>query len=523
MSNNPTHLKSWTALENHKSEITKQTVADFFEVDKDRHENLTFEIDGLTIDVSKQSLTQETIKILCDLARESNIEQKRADMFNGKPVNHTEQRAVLHTALRHSNDSDVSVNGDNASQKIRETQERIKQFTNKVRSGELLGATGKSIDTIVSIGVGGSDLGVRTVCNALKNEKSLDVHFVANIDASDLQSTLDVIDPEKSLFIVISKSFGTQETLTNAQSAREWLIKALPENVDTSNHFVAVTANTSKAEEFGIDDDHIFPMWDWVNGRFSLWSAVGLPICLQNGYAFFEQLMDGAKAIDQHFLSTPLEENLPVLLGLIGIWNNNFLEHHCHAVMPYSQKLQYFPAYIQQLEMESNGKTIDSDGNLIIDYDTAPVVFGDVGTNGQHSFYQLLHQGTEIVPCDFIGFIHSDDNPKHHTLLMNNMLAQGQAMMQGRKDHSVKEPYRYFAGNRPNSTILVKQLDAYHLGMLMALYEHKCFVQGAIWNINSFDQFGVELGKELSRKIETEDLSSMDSSTYSLYSRIHKK
>ncbi len=523
MSNNPTQLKAWHTLEAHAVEIQKNTTSSFFENDKQRHKTLSYQIDGMLLDISKQCITQDTIEQLVHLAKECELEEKRHKMFNGALVNHTENRAVLHTALRCKPGQDITIDGQNVYDQIQTVQKSMREFTKSFRDGDVTGSTGKPLNTIVSIGVGGSDLGMRTVCRALRNKKSLETHFVANIDGAELEDILALINPAETLFIVTSKSFGTQETLTNAETARQWLKTQLSTSDNIERHFLAVTAQHEKAVDFGIDKDRIFPMWDWVNGRFSLWSAVGLPICLQNGYGDFQELLNGAQKMDKHFLSAPLEENLPTLLGLISIWNNNFLNHHCHAVLPYAQKLKHFPAYIQQLEMESNGKNINNNGDLIIDYSTAPAIFGDVGTNGQHSFYQLLHQGIETVPCDLIGFIETDTDPEHHKLLMNNMMAQGQAFMQGRQEYSAKEPYRYFSGNKPNSTLLIKRLDPQHLGMLMALYEHKCFVQGAIWNINSFDQFGVELGKELSKKIETDDLSLMDPSTRQLYSLIHNR
>lgn len=522
VNNQPTQKKSWCKLEQHAAQIQSRTIQQMFAQDSERHNNLSVEIDGLFADFSKQHISAETIDLLVDLVKECHLEDKREAMFSGQILNPTENRSVLHTALRAPQSKKLTIGNTDITEQIHKTLKKIKTFSDGIRNGALLGATGKPLTHVISIGVGGSDLGTRMVSVALKESRApVSVDFVANIDPYDLERALTNSDPETTLFIVTSKSFGTQETLTNAKTARSWLENTLPKGANYEQHFIAVTANNKAAEEFGIKADNIFPMWEWVNGRFSVWSAVGLPIAIQCGFDVFEQFLSGAHAMDEHFCSTPLHQNIPVLLGLVAVWNRNFLDHATLAIIPYSQRLRYFPATIQQLEMESNGKTIDLDGNLIFDYHTAPIIFGDVGTNGQHSFFQQLHQGSTITPCDFIGFKEKRGDEHSYTMLMNNMLAQGQAMMNGQQEVSEKEPYRYFAGNRPNTSLLFDRLDAFHLGMLLALYEHKCFVEGIIWNINSFDQFGVELGKTLSKRLDLNDLSELDSSTNNLYSRIH--
>lgn len=526
MLNKPTALPAWKELEKLSLKYKEKHLNDFFADNNARFEKYSFKADGLFLDISKQRINTEILEQLISLLNESGFNDKCAAMFAGKIVNNTEQRAVLHTALRRPKSDAVNVNGENIMPLIHEALDKMNKFSTNVRSGAHKGATGKPIKKIISIGIGGSDLGPRLVSEALnicatKNDKILDTSFVSNIDGDDIESALKNCNAEEILFVVISKSFKTQETLTNALTARAWLQKNLPQGSDIAPHFIAVSSNIEAAEKFGIEPNNIFPMWDWVNGRFSLWSAVGLSICLQHGFDKFQELLNGAYQMDQHFLNASLDKNIPVLMALIGIWNRNFLNLAHLAILPYAQSLKYFPAYLQQLEMESNGKSIDYDGDKINDYDTCPVLFGEIGTNGQHSFYQLLHQGSETIPCDFIGVLDPQtDLPHHHTLLLNHMLAQGQAMMQGR--HDPDESYRYFAGNKPCTTLLLDKMNAYSLGQLIALYEHKTFTQGIIWNLNSFDQFGVELGKELSQKLENNDLGDADSSTKGLYSLIHK-
>ena len=524
MSNNPTQKPEWKDLAAHAAEIKKQHLNDLFSNDMSRFDNFSVEIDGLFFDYSKQRIISKIQQKLCALLSACNFDQKRTALFDGSPLNTTENRAALHTALRRPKTDVVAVNGTNILPEIHATLDKMKSFSEDIRNARYKGATGKPITQIISIGVGGSDLGPRMVCEALKpSGETIETYFISNIDADDITGALNKCNPETTLFIIASKSFATQETLTNAKTAKNWLIQNLPKGSDISAHLVAVSTNLKATAEFGISQDNFFPMWEWVNGRFSLWSAVGLPICLQLGFDHFQALLNGAYKIDRHFQTAPLEKNIPVLMALIGIWNRNFLNFSHHAILPYAQRLFYLPAYLQQLEMESNGKTIDLEGDQITDYKTNPIVFGEVGTNGQHSFYQLLHQGSETIPCDFIAAIRSNNGLKnHHDLLLNNMLAQGQALMLGKQNTKSDEPFRYFSGNKPSSTLFLDKLDARHLGMLIALYEHKCFVQGIIWNINSFDQFGVELGKTLSRKIEKNDLDDADSSTRGLFSLIHK-
>ena len=524
MSNNPAHKKEWDNLNQHVQDIKSKNIRDFLSNDAERFQSLSQNLNGLFFDYSKQHIDKKTITLLCDLARSCKLEEKRDAMFSGSIVNPTEDRAALHTALRQPITHENATANKTITNDIQAVLEKIKFFSDNVRKGQYKGATGKPIDKVVSIGVGGSDLGPRLVARALKNKKSLPTFFVSNIDSDDLIDTLEYCDPETTLFIVISKSFKTQETLVNAHSALKWLKRHLPQNVDPMKHFVGVSANKNAVCEFGIDENNFFSIWDWVNGRFSLWSAVGLPIALNQGFDIFENLLAGAYIADQHFKEAPLDQNIPVLMGLISIWNRNFLDYSHHAVLAYAQKLSILPAYLQQLEMESNGKTIDLDGQEIIDYKTSPIVFGDVGTNGQHSFYQLLHQGSDTIPADFIGVIEDNNHlQQHHQLLLNNMLAQGQTMMEGQQNPPNDEAFRYFEGNKPSSAFLLNKLDAKHLGILLALYEHKCFVQGAIWNINSFDQFGVELGKTMAGKLEAQDLSDADNSTKGLYSLIHNQ
>ncbi|MCI5059869.1 MAG: glucose-6-phosphate isomerase [Alphaproteobacteria bacterium] len=524
MSNNPTHKPEWAELQKHSQNLMSHSIADLFESDPDRVDQFSFDLDGLFVDFSKQHMTRDALDTLINLSRRCSIEEKRDEMFAGGIVNTTENRAVLHTALRRAKTDEVFVGEHNVIPEIHTTFKHIQKFSEKIRLGNYKGETGKPIKHIVSLGVGGSELGPRLVCNALDTEKqdkdALKIHFVSNIDPVDISRVFKNCPPEETVFVVTSKSFTTQETLTNALAAKEWVQGYLPKESSWHAHFVAVSANVRAAQGFGIAEDQIFPMWEWVNGRFSLWSAVGLPVILAHGFEVFQELLRGAHTMDEHFQNARLEKNIPVLLALVGIWNNNFLSAQAHAVLPYAQKLQDLPRYLQQLEMESNGKSIDLDGLKITDYKTCPVIFGEAGTIGQHSFYQLLHQGTGMVSCDFIGVVEGrQTDQNHHKLLLSNMLAQGQALMQGQE---ADESYCDFAGSKPSTTILIDMLDAYHLGMLLALYEHKTFIQGIIWNINSFDQFGVELGKEMSRKLENNDLTDADASTQALFSRVNQ-
>lgn len=522
MSNNPTQTNEWKELEKLSTQEKDQNLNNLFESDSERFEKFSTKIDGLFFDYSKQRVTDKIRTELLNLAKSCHIEQARDAMFEGQKVNITEDRAALHTALRRPKSDSVIIEGQNIMGDIHDTLHKMEIFSNAVRNGDYTGATGKPISQVISIGIGGSDFGPHLVCKALEDDhKGPKIHFVSNIDAHDITKALNQCDPETTLLIIISKSFKTQDTIINATTAKNWLISHLPDGSDISKHLVGVSENKRAAIEFGISKDNFFPIWEWVNGRFSLWSAVGLPICLKFGFKTFRNLLDGAYKMDQHFLSAPLEKNTPVLMALIGIWNRNFLNAQTLAILPYSQNLFFLPAYIRQLDMESNGKTVDMDGNKITAYQTGPIIFGESGTNGQHSFYQMLHQGSDLIPSDFIGIIHPYHKlDNHHNLLLSHMLSQGQALMQGKQNPT--DPHRYFAGNKPSSTLLINRLDAHHLGMLIALYEHKIFTQGIIWNINSFDQFGVELGKVLSEKLENNDLSTVDPSTRGLFSLIHK-
>lgn len=523
MSNNPTAKKSWQKLKALADSIKIKHLNDLFTEDPNRVKKFTRSFEGLHLDFSKQLITSDVFETTLDLIQESHLSSRRDEMFSGCIINSTEKRAVLHTALRRPHSDKVSVEGKNIMPEIQAALVKMKEFSKRIRNGEYKGVTGKSIDTIVSLGIGGSDLGPRLIDQALDHYADKPkLYFVANIDGDDLTNVLHRCDPEKTLFIVISKSFSTQETLTNAKTAQIWLQQNITSHNDFQNHFAVVSANNEAAKKFGANPENFFPFWEWVNGRFSLWSAVSIQICIRHGFDAFQQLLDGAYAMDQHFKNASPAENIPIIMALMGIWNTNFLGADHHAVLPYSKRLSQLPFYLQQLEMESNGKSIDINGHHITDYKTGPVLFGEAGTIGQHSFYQLLHQGTSIIPCDFIGAIKPNHILEHHhDLLLGHMLAQAQSMMQGQQKPPPNEPYRYFAGNKPSNTILLDRLDAYHLGMLIALYEHKTFTQGVIWNINSFDQYGVELGKAMAKKIEQNDLSAADPSTKALHSFIH--
>lgn len=527
MSNNPTHLPEWSALQKHAAEIMPQHLRELFRTDKARFEKFSYHEDGILFDISKQRITDQTLTLLADLAVACDLENKRDAMFAGKSINHTEGRAVLHTALRAERENHLTVEGEDVLRYVEDVLHRMETFARDVHSGAHRGFTGKPIKHVVNIGIGGSDLGPRMVVEALRPfcTKGIIPHFVANIDGADLECVLQKIDAESTLFIVASKTFTTQETLKNAQSAKDWLIAQLGKEACIARHFVALSTNIEGAAAFGIDEDKVFPFKDWVGGRFSLWSAIGLSIMLSLGVQAFKNLLAGARAMDVHFQTKPLLQNIPVLMALVGIWNRNFLGYGSLAILPYAQDLAQLPLFLQQLEMESNGKNVDNEGDAITDYNTAPVLFGQAGTNGQHAFYQLMHQGTTVMPGDFIGIRKAPHGLQgHHVLLNNNMIAQSQALMQGRTlEEAGGNPHRVFAGNRPSSTLVLDALDPFHLGALIALYEHKVFVQGVIWNINSFDQFGVELGKELAKKLESGDIGDADSSTHGLMTYIRSQ
>lgn len=508
-------------LTTHLQEAKKWSLADHFEKDPGRFPAMTLTAGGLFLDYSKNCLSGKTVELLVELAKECRLEQKRDDMFRGDKINTTEHRAVLHTALRAPRYEKVLVDGKNIIPEIHAVLDRMRVFSEKIHSGEWKGFSGKKITDIVNIGIGGSDLGPRMATQALRHfhVKGLTIHFVANVDGHDLEAVLDKVDPETTLFIIASKTFTTLETMLNAQSARSWFLNSGTIR-DLSRHFVAISTNAPAVRKFGIPEDNMFPFWDWVGGRYSVWSAIGLPLVLAIGYNHFTEFLAGAYAMDVHFKNAPLASNMPVILGLVGIWNRNFLGYSSVSIAPYLQDLISFPNYLQQLEMESNGKQIQKNGEAVV-YKTCPVIWGNIGTNGQHAYFQLLHQGTEIIPVDFITALQPHHTlPKHHSALLANCFAQSEALMVGKSaekvradleatgmsfaEIAVQTPQRMFPGNRPSNTILMNVLRPETLGALMALYEHKTFVQGAIWNVNSFDQWGVELGKLLAKTIENE-------------------
>ena len=454
---------------------------------------------GLTLDYGRNWIMPETMALLLDLVQQEKLADWQTKMFDGTAINSTENRAVLHTALRAKADADIRVDGQNIMPGIADIKRRMADFCNRVRSGEWKGAAGQSIKSIVNIGIGGSDLGPKMVTEALKafHDVKIHFHFVSNIDSTHLVETLKTCEPATTLFIIASKTFTTIETLTNAQTARDWLTAALGPDA-TAKHFVAVSTATEKVKAFGIDPDNMFGFWDWVGGRYSVWSAIGLPLMLAIGPDGFEKFLTGAHAMDTHFITAPLAQNMPVILAALGVWYRNFWTLPVQAVLPYDQYLENFPRYLQQLDMESLGKSVDRDGHRV-DYDTGAIVFGEPGTNGQHAFYQLIHQGTTSIPCDFI-VTHTPHNPRgdHHKILLANALAQPEALWHGKSLEQAKgNPYRVFDGLRPSNILHIEDLNPFTLGALIALYEHKVFVQSVIWNINAFDQFGVELGKEL--------------------------
>ena len=531
-SHNPTQTKAWAALEAHYQEIKDQHLTELFQNDPNRALELKKELPGFLFDYSKNRLTKKTVELLVQLAKETGLDQAKQAYFGGEKINETEGRAVLHTALRSPANAAVELDGKNVVPEVQEVKAKMKSFCDAVLSGDKKGSSGKAFTDVVNIGIGGSDLGPVMITEALAYyQKGLRLHFVSNVDGDHLQESLKGLDPETTLFVVVSKSFTTQETLANAQSARKWFVERLSAEA-VADHFVAVSTNIPQVEAFGIEAQNIFPMWDWVGGRFSLWSTVGLSVALAIGFDGFEELLAGAAAMDQHFKESPSEENIPVLMGLIGIWYNNFFGAESVGVIPYTQYLHRLPAYLQQAIMESNGKSTDRNGNPV-DYQTGEIVWGEPGTNSQHAFFQLIHQGTKLIPCDFIGYKKSLYGEKeHHDKLMANFFAQTEALMNGRSLEEVQEelknqgqgahlaPFKVFAGNKPTTTLLFDQLNPHSLGMLVALYEHRIFVQGVIWNIFSYDQWGVELGKILAKTIlsdiQSDSLTSHDSSTTQL-------
>jgi glucose-6-phosphate isomerase len=514
-----TKSHAWQALRFHHAYIDSIHMRQMFRDDPARFSKFSVKFDGLLLDYSKNRIDKQTVKLLLELAEQSGIKTWIKRMFEGDKINSTEQRAALHTALRNRSERSVHVGGKDVMPDIHRVLGQMRIFSDAVRNGKYLGYTGNRFTDVVNIGIGGSDLGPLMACEALKPyaKENFHAHFVSNVDGTHLVETLKKLDAATTLFIVSSKSFTTQETLTNALSARSWLIENLGDEIAVAKHFVAVSTNLDATSNFGINPDNVFEFWDWVGGRYSLWSAIGLPISLFIGMDKFEELLNGAYAMDEHFRTASLDKNIPVLMGMLGIWYGNFFGACSNAVFPYDQYMHRFPAYLQQLDMESNGKSVDREGNLV-DYDTGMVLWGEPGTNGQHAFYQLIHQGTRLIPADFLAPMHSQ-NPtgEHHAILLANCYAQTEALMLGKTPEEARSeleaqglqgkeleallPHKVFPGNKPTNTLLFNKLDPRTLGMLIALYEHRVFVQSVIWNINPFDQWGVELGKQLAGKI----------------------
>ena len=537
---NPTNTQAWKALETHQSQLANTTIADLFKQEQNRFNDysLTFE-NQILVDFSKNKINQETLKLLRQLAKESALDEAINAMFTGEKINRTENRAVLHTALRNRSNTPVYVDGKDVMPEVNAVLAKISAFCDRVISGEWKGYTGKAITDVVNIGIGGSDLGPYMVTEALRPYKNhLNMHFVSNVDGTHIAETLKKVNPETTLFLVASKTFTTQETMTNANSARDWLLAAAKDNSAVAKHFAALSTNGKAVAEFGIDTNNMFEFWDWVGGRYSLWSAIGLSIALSIGFDNFEALLSGAHEMDKHFRTAPLEKNIPATLALVGLWNTNFLGAQTEAILPYDQYLHRFAAYFQQGNMESNGKYVDRNGDVIRDYQTGPIIWGEPGTNGQHAFYQLIHQGTMLIPCDFIAPAQSH-NPlgDHHSKLLSNFFAQTEALAFGKTKEEVEAefvkagksldevkdivPFKVFTGNKPTNSILVQKITPFVLGALIAMYEHKIFAQGVIFNIFSFDQWGVELGKQLANRIlpelaDKEKVSSHDSSTNGL-------
>lgn len=509
--NKLTEMPEWAALRDHFDAIKNITLKTMFESDGHRAERFTIDLGDLYVDFSKNRIDETTMSLLVRLAEACGLKRETERMFCGEKINETEGRAVLHTALRNIDGGPVMLDGRDVMPGVRSVLGRMREFSDRVRDGQWKGYTGKAITNIVNIGIGGSDLGPSMVTEALKfySRRSLKPFFVSNVDATQITETLRGLDPAETLFIVASKTFTTQETMTNAATARTWTTRGLSSEKAVPRHFVALSSNVDEVKKFGIDSENMFEFWDWVGGRYSLASAIGLSVMISIGYDNFVSLLRGFHDMDGHFRNTPFDKNIPVILGLLGIWYNNFFGAETCAVLPYDQYLCRFPAYLQQCDMESSGKSVDRSGRLV-EYQTGPIVWGEPGTNGQHAFYQLIHQGTKMVPADFIGFARSlNETGDHHRKLMANMFAQAEALAFGRDEGQVRTagteqrliPYKTFGGNRPTTTIIAEQLTPFQLGRLIAMYEHKIFTQGVIWDIYSFDQWGVELGKELAGRI----------------------
>ena len=530
---NPTETVAWKKLQAHYSEMQKASMQEMFQSDTSRTEKFNLKWNDFLIDYSKNIINQETLGLLLELAEETGLKNAIADYFNGGIINQTENRAVLHTALRAKESAVINVEGQNVVPEIYEVKNKIKAFTDEVTLGKRTGFTGKAFTDIVNIGIGGSDLGPAMAVEALRFYKNhLNVHFVSNVDGDHVNEIIKILNPETTLFVIASKTFTTQETLTNSETIRKWFLQSAKQE-DVAKHFVAVSTNIAKVTEFGINPDNVFPMWDWVGGRFSLWSAVGLSISLAVGFENFDELLSGANQMDDHFKTADFDENIPVVLALLSVWYNNFFGAESEALIPYTQYLQKLAPYLQQGTMESNGKSVGRDGKTV-GYQTGTIIWGEPGTNSQHAFFQLIHQGTKLIPTDFIGFIkplYGDED--HHDKLMSNFFAQTEALLHGKTQEQVQAefdkhglaadkaafllPFKVFAGNKPTNTILIQKLTPRTLGSLIALYEHKIFVQGIIWNIFSYDQWGVELGKQLANsileEINSKKVKNHDSST----------
>jgi len=542
---NPVKTESWQKLQAHYEKIKSNRISDMFAADPTRFEKFSLKFEDIIVDFSKNLIIDETIELLLRLAGEVFLRDAIEKYFSGDRINRTENRPVLHTALRNFSGKPVMVDGKDVMIEIREVLEKVKKFSDDIGSGRWKGYTGKPVKDIVNIGIGGSDLGPAMVTEALKPyaRPGLNSHFVSNIDGTHIAETLKVCDQETTLFMIASKTFTTQETMTNARTARKWFLNKVQDEKEIKKHFVAISTNEKEVSKFGIDPSNMFIFWDWVGGRYSLWSAIGLPIACAIGYENYFHLLEGAFAMDIHFRTAPLKSNIPVILGLLGVWYNNFFGSETHAILPYDQYMYRFPAYFQQGDMESNGKSVDRDGKPV-SWQTGPIIWGEPGTNGQHAFYQLIHQGTKIIPCDFIASAKTH-NPigDHHIKLLSNFFAQTEALMNGRNYEAVEAelrktgkseeeisslaPFKVFEGNKPTNSILVKMITPRTLGSLIAMYEHKIFTQGVIWNIYSYDQWGVELGKQLANNILPElegdmTVSSHDPSTNGLIN-IYKK
>nr|WP_315145183.1 glucose-6-phosphate isomerase [uncultured Flavobacterium sp.] len=530
---NPTKTIAWQKLQNHFQEMQNASMSAMFSIDNTRTSQFNIQWNDFLIDYSKNIINKDTINLLLELAKETQLKEAILSYFEGDLINQTENRAVLHTALRAKSTANIKVDGVNVIPEVYEVKSKIKSFTNEIVNGDRKGFTGKPFTDIVNIGIGGSDLGPAMVVEALQYYKNhLNVHFVSNVDGDHVNEVIKTLNPETTLFVIVSKTFTTQETLTNSETIREWFLKSATQE-DVAKHFVAVSTNIQRVTEFGINPDNVFPMWDWVGGRFSLWSAVGLSISLAVGFDNYDELLNGANEMDEHFKTEDFDKNMPVILALLSIWYNNFFGAESEALIPYTQYLHKLAPYLQQGFMESNGKSVDRDGNPV-SYQTGTIIWGEPGTNSQHAFFQLIHQGTKLIPTDFIGFVKPlYGNEDHHDKLMSNFFAQTEALLHGKSEEKVQAefdrqglsgekakfllPFKVFAGNKPTNTILIQKLTPKALGSLVALYEHKIFVQGVIWNIFSYDQWGVELGKQLANsildEINSKNVKSHDSST----------